>query len=112
MFIKTIRKATDLAHRIDWPLLGVEQHHSKVIDLAQLIINDLFILIGSSQKSGNASEVASDFIRTFYPDIGSPRKITDGNKSRSPSALKREDGSKNKFLNIRSSNSSLNNATL
>jgi len=74
MFIKTIRKATDLANRIDWQLLGVEQHHSKVIDLSQLIINDLFILIGNSFPGGSPSTVASDFLKTFYPDLINLRK--------------------------------------
>jgi hypothetical protein len=33
-FVRTIRKATDLAHRIDWPLLTEREHHTKVIDLS------------------------------------------------------------------------------
>jgi hypothetical protein len=32
--IRTIRKATDLAHRIDWPLLTVNEHHTRVIDIS------------------------------------------------------------------------------
>lgn len=44
--IRKIRKATDLAHRIDWPLLTDREHHNKVIDISQLVINDLFQFLG------------------------------------------------------------------
>lgn len=32
-FIRTVRKATDLAHRVDWPLLTEREHHAKVMDI-------------------------------------------------------------------------------
>jgi len=67
--IRTIRKATDLAHRIDWPLLTEREHHTKVIDICQLVINDLFLFLGNSYAYGGKSTVVSDFLKTFYPDL-------------------------------------------
>ena len=72
-FVKTIRRATDLAHRIDWDMLTPEKHHSKVLDLSQMIINDLFEMIGSSIAEGGAAAVATDFFKSFY---SSDRKST------------------------------------
>ena len=71
-FIRTIRKSTDLAHRIDWPLLTEREHHGKVIDICQLVINDLFLFLGNSYQYGGSKVVVQDFLKSFYPDLALP----------------------------------------
>ena len=68
-FIRTVRKSTDLAHRIDWPLLTEREHHTKVIDICQLVINDLFLFLGNSYQLGGSKSVVEDFLKTFYPEL-------------------------------------------
>ena len=80
-FVKTIRKATDLAHRIDWALLSNEQHHSKVIDLTQLVINDLFGMVASAFEEDDAALIVSDFQKTFYPADGEKNMPRDVNNT-------------------------------
>jgi len=53
LFVKTIRRSTDLANKIDWGMLNYEQHHGKIIDLTQLVINDLFDLLALSFEKGD-----------------------------------------------------------
>lgn len=82
-FIRTIRKATDLAHRIDWPLLTEREHHTKVIDICQLVVNDLFLFLGNSFQYGGAQVVITDFLKTFYPELApSDIKQLDGRETR------------------------------
>lgn len=68
-FVKTIRRSTDLAHKLDWRLLTVEQQHSKILDLTQLVINDLFSMITDSFVESKASDIVNDFVKTFHPTV-------------------------------------------
>ena len=65
---KTLKRAIDLTKRIDWGILSTEQQHSKVIDLTQVVINDLFGMIASSYVEDDAALIVSDFQKTFYPE--------------------------------------------
>ena len=58
-----------MAQLIDWGLLNKEKTHTKVLDLTQIVINDLFSLITSCFEDGNPSEIVTDFCKTFYPKV-------------------------------------------
>ena len=68
-FVKTIRRNTDLATQIDWKLLSIDQQHSKILDLSQLVINDLFAMITDSFVESKPSDIVSDFVKTFHPVV-------------------------------------------
>ena len=68
-FVKTIRRSTDLAHKIDWALLTIDQQHSKILDLSQLVINDLFSMITDSFVEAKAADIVNDFVKTFHPVV-------------------------------------------
>ena len=66
---KTLTSITDLADQINWELLPGELHHQKVIDLCQLVVNDVFMMLGNAYShEGGTPAVVSDFMRTFYPE--------------------------------------------
>lgn len=67
--VKVIRRTTDLCQRIDWGLLTPDQQHSKVLDLSQLVINDIFALIASCYLDLPTKSIVNDFVRTFYPNV-------------------------------------------
>lgn len=60
-FVKTIRKATDIAHRVDWALLSDEQQHTRVVDLTQIVINDLFSMVAYAFTENDPALIVSDF---------------------------------------------------
>ena len=68
-FVKSIRRTTDLCHRIDWALLTPDQQHTKVLDLSQLVINDIFALIASCYLDLPTKSIVDDVVRTFYPNV-------------------------------------------
>ena len=68
-FIRTVRKSTDLAHKVDWPLLTEREHHAKVMDICQLLIKDMLTFLSNSFGYSNPETVIEDFIKSYYPDL-------------------------------------------
>ena len=68
-FLGTIRRSTDLATKLDWNLLNPDQQHAKILDLAQMVINDLFSMITTSFTDARVNDTVEDFIKTFYPVV-------------------------------------------